>query len=311
MRALQRTGIFFFMLLSTLTVRAQIQVHSSLDNREYTIGDYIRLQLRVTADSTLHLQWPEAQDITDYTLISAGPTDTIHDPQHFGYAQEIVYSIYDSGMYYFPSVSIAYTRPRDTTVYYATSDSIAFIVHTVAVDTTQAIMPIKAPIEVQVRNMLWMYILGGIILLGIIGFSIYYFFFRKKEKVIKPVVVTPLSLYEITLQKLDTLEKEKLWQNDQLKKYYSELTDILRMWMEGRFQIQALESTSDEIMEQMQRVFPAQEQLEHLHFILETADLAKFAKSRPLPQDNTRAMEWAVAFVQQSKPAAEEKEVQA
>ncbi len=73
--------------------------------------------------------------------------------------------------------------------------------------------------------------------------------------------------------------------------------------MEHRFNVKAFESTSDEIIEQLVQQPLNSTHAPNVQFILERADLAKFAKSRPLPQDNTRAMQYAIEFVEATKLA--------
>ena len=72
--------------------------------------------------------------------------------------------------------------------------------------------------------------------------------------------------------------------------------------MEKRFSINALESTSDEILAQLNNAKVTAQQIEHIRFILELADLAKFAKSRPLQNENIQAMQNAFEFVETTKP---------
>lgn len=295
------TYVFVFLLCQSL--RAQIDIHVATDKFEYAIGDYIRVEISVSADSTIKCLWPAADEIASYEIISTQPIDTLRENGKLIYRQEIIYSVYEAGNYYFPQVQLPYNKLRDTTIYSVVSDSLPFNVLTPDVDTTAVIKPIKGIKDVSVPRFTTLQIIIGAAVLLIIGLLIWYFFIRKKEKPIIPAKpVVQKSLREIIMGQLNELEAKKLWQQDQLKLYYSELTDILRTYLEKRFTINAMESTSDEIIEQIQHI-PEAKQLEpDITYVLQLADMAKFAKSRPLANENVKAMDLVKQFVEQTTP---------
>ena len=299
-----RKGIVFILLLliTSSLLNAQVSVSAKTDKPQYLIGDYIRVQLNVTADSTYILNWPNENTITTYDLITSNPIDTTRINNAYHLSQELVYSIYDSGAYYLPAIKIPYKKLRDTAMYFAFSDSVLFTVQTVPVDTTSTIKPIKEVIQVKVINYAWLYIVGGLLLLAGIILVIYFVFFKRKIQITIKEKVPTISYYDKTIQLLKELDNKKLWQKDDLKEYYSELTEIIRAYMEKRFSINALESTSDEILAQLNNAKVTAQQIEHIRFILELADLAKFAKSRPLQNENIQAMQNAFEFVETTKP---------
>ena len=304
-----RIFIILLILISTNLLKAQVSATAITDKEEYLIGDYIRVQLNVTADSTFVLDWPTENEIAAYELITSNPVDTSKINNTFQFSQEIVYSIYDSGIYYLPSIKIAYKKLRDTSTYFAFSDSVLFTVQSVAVDTTTSIKPIKEVIDVTTKNYLWIYIVCGILLLAGIGIAVYIAFYKNKIHIQIKDKVPEVSFYDRTIQLLKELETKKLWQNYDLKGYYSELTDIIRAYMEKRFGIHALESTTDEILAQLNNLSISGEQQELIRYILGLADLAKFAKSRPLANENTMAMQNAFEFVEGTKPIIQNPEI--
>ncbi len=298
---LQICILFLSVMLHSVSAQ-DVKVSSRIDKETYLIGDYIRLQIQATTDSSNQLIWPQAESISTFDIISVNPIDTIRQQSAFILNQEIVYSIYDSGNYAMPAIQFQYKKAGDQQMNSVFTDSINFKVGTVPVDTTSAIKPIKENIDVRVRNFLWLYILIGLAVLGIICFGLYLTFFSKKS--IKHILpkAKPKPLYERTLEKLKLLDEKKLWQQDDIKTYYSELTDILRAYMEERYQIKAMESTSDEIISQLAQLQTAPELIEKISYILDVADMAKFAKSKPLPNENTLAMQYAVQYVEATKP---------
>ena len=110
------------------------------------------------------------------------------------------------------------------------------------------------------------------------------------------------SLQDYALRLLTELDAKQLWQKRQVKEYYVELTDIVRGYIEKRFSTQAMEITTDELLDKVQVHKELRQYQEILSDILHTADLAKFAKAQPLPQEHTEALEKARQFVATSRP---------
>jgi HD superfamily phosphohydrolase YqeK len=98
------------------------------------------------------------------------------------------------------------------------------------------------------------------------------------------------------------LEQQKLWENNNPKEYHTQLVDILRIYMEERFGVNVMELTSDEILH---KVALHKEMTSHrmlLSNIFYIADLAKFAKAQPTPQEHMAAMDYAKQFIMATKP---------
>jgi hypothetical protein len=119
--------------------------------------------------------------------------------------------------------------------------------------------------------------------------------------------------HEWALMELERLRVKKLWQAGKVKEYHTALTDILRKYIEDRFLLKALESTTAEIIDDLKEVinFPVESRMK-LSEILTTADLVKFAKFIPAPNDNEKSMEDAVGFITSTytvkdRPEREEK----
>lgn len=116
----------------------------------------------------------------------------------------------------------------------------------------------------------------------------------------------PLEPCEVTaLRDLERIRGQKLWMHNKVKEFYSDLTDTLRRYVASRFGVQAMESTSSQLMEMLRAPLkgsPAE--AEALSRILELADFAKFAKVEPLPDENDRALADAVNFVNATTDAA-------
>ena len=129
--------------------------------------------------------------------------------------------------------------------------------------------------------------------------------YYQKHKKDAPVVVPkvkPLPPHVVAMQALDSLAEKKLWQNGRNKEFHTELTDILRQYIERRFNVPAMEKTSDEIIDELYELAESQKaSLTNLKQILSMADLVKFAKYQPFADENQLSFMNSKMFVEQTK----------
>lgn len=142
------------------------------------------------------------------------------------------------------------------------------------------------------KVMLWLkehWILLTIILCVILGSIGILLYLRKKPEqaaIKKPAIPLP----EQWLAHLNQVEQQQLWQNGQHKLYYTEVTDTIRKFLEYKFNIQAMEQTSDEIIQALRLSSINKELMSKIQNLFSLSDLIKFAKTTPMPQENEMAM---------------------
>lgn len=173
------------------------------------------------------------------------------------------------------------------------------------IDTLTQLTPIK-PILEEKRNwkdFLWWYVALGVLLLA---FLLYKYLTRERaeEEEEEPEVILPPSV--IALGKLEDLQGAELWQQGEVKEYQSRLTYVLREYLEGRYDIQALESTTSQINEDLRKAEVSETQRNKLKELLQVADLVKFAKAEPPESFHARVLEESFAFVKETKMSEEE-----
>ncbi len=281
-------------------------VSVTLDTNVMLIGDQVGLQLQFTGPEGMELLWPAFPDTLDkFLVIDRSPLDTLpgEPGKPVTLTQRLLLTTFDSGLYTIPPIPVYYRMLPDTTIRIAESRPHYLAVHTVAVDTTQPIKPIKGPRTVALT--FWeilRWVLIGLAALLLIAFVIYYLKKRKnKEPVFRLRQRVQLQPHEIALLDLEKLRIRKLWQQGNLKGYYTELTDILRRYIEARFTIPALESTSAEILHDLLGIPGVnREAWDLVGQVLMLADMVKFAKEKPSPQKNEESLERGIEFVNQT-----------
>ncbi len=299
--------IFFLSVLLSACIESLAQdvtVTAKTDATQIVVGDRVRLFLEAKHnDKQSKIAWPVFADaLGELEIVEKGKIDTIKQGDKVTLKQTVQVTGFDSGMFVIPSLSFT-VIPGSGNPYQIATDSFQLLVQTVAVDTTQGFKPIKQIIEVKTtwRDYIW-YIVGVLVFLVLAGVVIFYFIRNKKAQAPVTVPTKPVeSLHDKYMRLLAELEQRQLWQQDKVKEYYIELTDILRNYIESRFKTPALELTTDEILQQARRHKEMVKYMDLLRGILETADLAKFAKAQPLPQEHIDAMEQTKQFITTTK----------
>ncbi len=307
MRFLKTYLLIIFLALLTGSYCQDVSVTAKLDTNAMLIGDHVGLTLKFTGPPKSQVLWPFMPDtiLKSITVIGRGKIDTVYaaDKKSVTYSQQLNLTCYDSGFYTVPSIPFRYRIMPDTTVTVAQSSMMLLAVHTVKVDTTQAIKPIIGPLKVPItfREMLpW--ILAALAIILLIAAVIWYLNKRRKREpvfTLKPKVV--LLPHETALQDIEKLRLKKLWQAGRIKEYHSELTEILRRYIEDRFQVPALEQTSGEItMSLMNNPGCPRPVLDKLGNLLIMADMVKFAKVQPLAMENEKSLNDGIEFVNET-----------
>lgn len=312
-KLLQKT--FLLLVLSFVIPKANAQdtkVSAGLDSSSILIGEQVRLNLniqyRVDNGKHIKVKFPEIPDTLrkEIEVVSQSKIDTVinkNDPFLFNLTKVLTLTSFDSGYWAIPPFK--FTINNDTTG--ILTEALLLQVNTVTVDTTQAIREIKGPYEEIYTWVDWLkdnlYIIYWS-LAAIAAIILIIYLIRKYRKRPVPVVevVTPeIPAHIIAFEKLEKLKNEKVWQEGKLKLYHSRLTDILREYIENRFKIQALEQTTDEILYGFRNVAVDDESKMKLKQVLLLADLVKFAKEQPLPNENELSMSNVFDFINGTK----------
>lgn len=117
-----------------------------------------------------------------------------------------------------------------------------------------------------------------VILLLILGIFLYFKFRKKKEKKVPEIT---LSLKEATLKEMETLFEKRMWEHEGLKEHYFQLSLILRTYLGKRYTVSLIDKTSYQIELLLGQLNIHQELQHEINWILNQADLVKFAKSSP------------------------------
>lgn len=302
--------IVLFVLLSgsMRSLQAQqVTVKASIDSTHILIGDQIKLLFEIEKPKDLDIHFPQVPDTfsAHVEVISRSKIDTLQldDKTREKLTQSLFITSFDSGAYQIPPF---YFKLKDGKVLDSiASRRLAFQVYGMKIDTTKGPVDIKTVYSAPVTlKEVTPYILGIILIAAILFFIFYYIkwkrknvpLFSKPEKPAEPAHI-------VALRELDRIKTQKLWQQEKIKQYYSEVADTIRTYIENRFEIQAMEQTSAETIGTFKKTMDLADEnsINQLQHILSLADLVKFAKYTPLPDDNNLTLMNAYFFVNQTK----------
>ncbi|WP_272150734.1 BatD family protein [Tenacibaculum aiptasiae] len=295
---------YIFLLISSIGFSQSNKVQVEVDTTNIRIGE--QFQYKISVDDTENVIITKLNNLKGLEVVDTLKIDTIKNKL----VQKYILTGFDSGSFYIPQQQIFIKNQAYLT------DSLLINVATVAIDTTKIKkFPIKGikgePYQFDdFKN----YIYWTIAILILIGLIIYYFVFRKKKEEQETVVVPLLPPYEEAIQKLQELDSKLLWQNNHVKKYYSELTGIVRSYIERELNIPALESTTDELIDTLKdfdetkSIETTKETIQKLKELLQESDLVKFAKSKPLSHEIEQDRKDAKDVIDNLKPKKEEVE---
>jgi cell division protein YceG involved in septum cleavage len=302
--------IFFILILVFITeLYAQsISGLASVDSSDYLVGDYINYTLEVRAGKNIQITTPFIRDsLKNVELIRELESSLIETENSKSTTYGFTISYYDSGSITIPPIAIKYKTAGNDEEKVVLSNSVTFTVHTVPVEQQAEIKDVKEPLTIPLD---WKFILLIVfIVLVVLALAIFLYLRYKKKKSEQPVKkkIIRIPAHVRALTALNKLEEEQLWQKGQVKEYHSNITGIVRNYFEDRFQLLALELTTTEQMQQLNKVRDAENILTETNEFLNNADLVKFAKFIPIASVNEEMMKQAKDIVNQTIPIVLEK----
>ncbi len=314
MRNIKRVLIIALLLLAFTPIQAQTNkpvVSATFSTDSIMIGDQFYLDIKVDKDQTQYTEFPVVGDtlVPGIEVIEEYPTDTVVDGRNRTLTKRYLLTSFDHGIYQV-EYPVLYVDKNITDTIIAFTDNI--LVNTFEIDTTkQQIHDIKPPLDMPVKfGEFSGYLLVTLLIIGAVVMLIIWLVKRYKNRKQTLVVSNkPTEAPEvIAIRALEELQNEKLWQNNRHKLYYTRLTDIIRTYIDHRWDINSMEMTTSQTLEAVKKLIPedAKSQLSRL---LTTADYVKFAKYTPDVEDNEMSWNDAYFFVEQTKAQVVEEEI--
>ncbi|MDG5800420.1 hypothetical protein QA597_08625 [Marinilabiliaceae bacterium ANBcel2] len=305
------------LIISTLTVSSTdktfaqtIRVSAAPDSTLLFIGGQMDFNLSVSQPKDVEVIFPQFSDtITEPIEIveSSGPDTTFLENEKIEVIKRYRITSFDSGIHYIPPLKFEYLEGQQTVTRESQANSLRVVNPFGEIDPDEGFFDIKSPLNVpfKISELLPYFTRGALILLILAIIAALVWSWIKKRNPVKEIFFKekPKEPPHLTaLRTLDKIKSEKLWQRGMIKEFHSQITDTLRQYLEERYNFPAKELTSGEIIKELKRIeLPDSKLLNKTEQVLNTADLAKFAKYEPTPDENDFSLLSTYFFVNQTK----------
>ena len=272
-----RIGLIMLLMLGSGFAISQATI--SVDKTELKIGD----QLKATVElmSSLGGYWANKDKMFKDSMpgieLVSGPDTSAANTG--GLVATYTLAFFDTGYVRIPRMPVVLRHHGKLDTFY--TDDIPIKVDPVEPDS-MGLLSIKDIYE-EPFNLLYYKKFIPHAIVALIALAVFVYWWRKRKKPVKEIVIAlpPLTPHQWAYDELKALEAKRLWQSGEVKEHYSLLTGILRGYLERRFDIHALEQTSDVIIAQLKSLQLSNETLRDTGSLLSLADLVKFAKADP------------------------------
>ncbi|MBK8338839.1 MAG: hypothetical protein IPK99_01950 [Flavobacteriales bacterium] len=309
-----RRALLLPFLCASIIAQAQGPTATAvLDTTVIRLGEQVKLDLaviyRVDQGTPGTVIWPSLSDTITKQVevvwdggVDTALVDAAKDPYLFVQRRHLVVTAWDSGFWAIPPFRFVVASDTIETT------PLLLEVRTLPVDTSKAFRDIKDIYDVPFswRQWLrenWPYVAGGVAVLALLLFVLW----RVRKYRNRPVSAAPeapmVPLHQRVIDALRAVEQQRLWQQGEVKAHHSAVTDLLRGYIEERYQVPALERTTDELAQALRLSAMGAAHREQITNLLRLADLVKFAKLSPAPLENEQMIPTAIRLVQETTEA--------
>lgn len=291
--------ILFILLLFNSLSAEEPAAKVTADTNNVLIGEQISVDIEFAASEKADVIWPTVEDsISGLEIIDDSGIIKQEDESAYSEKRSFVITSFDSGKYEIPELNFIFEKDGFQEPFIVKSNSIELIFRTMDIDTSAEIKDIKAPLDAPLSFADFLpYIIGVTILLVLIYLAYFLLKRRKYKKPEEEKYDPKIPPHILAIESLNKLEEKKLWQQGEIKQYYIELTQIIRLYIERRFEIDAMEMVTDDIIDSLKTRGIDDSTINKLHDMFRLANLAKFAKHQPIGNENAHALGIAYEFV--------------
>ena len=291
--------------------KSLISVESFVDRATITIGDRILYTLKIATDQDVKLEPPSlgsnlgAFEVKDYKF---------HDPEKAKDGRvinksEYLITTFTTGEYVIPPITISYTDPQGEKKQIR-SEPLFILVKSVGASESdkEDIRGLKSPIDIKGGYWAYLLLLPVLAVMGAGGFLYYR---HKSRGLALPEIPEELQkpAWEVALYELDSLRDSDLLERGEIKRYITILSEIIRKYIERRWEVSALDRTTEEIRAGIRRIKLEQRVVESIYSFLFFCNFVKFAKYVPSAEEMEKGLNDAHFIVKSTKQEEAREEI--
>jgi hypothetical protein len=280
-----------------------VMVELILNREELKVAEQLKLKIKVIADEGIKINLPDfGEELGDFIIASISPlSKKINTNKKLEQVKVLTLNPFLSGPAKIPTIKITFgknskainTPEIPVTILSSFKDG----------QVSDSLSGIADPLEYP-ESKLWVYITLAVFVLLAVAIIVWQMFLHKKQ--IEEIVKTP---YEIASEELEKLKNSDLIDKGLVKEFYSKVSDILRIYIEGRFSLRAPESTTEEFLDMLKHSDTLSVEYKNLlREFLQHCDMVKFAGLSPSSEDIDKTFNLCERFIKETKPLEKEQE---
>jgi hypothetical protein len=276
-----------------------LKISAELDKKEADIAEEIRYSISVVTDRDTEISFPDADEfLSDFSLKDSKLTQRVFFNRKT-VSKQYIFQGYIPAKYTIPKTVIKYRKKTEDQWQQAQIPQQTIEIRSALAQAgyPEKLCDIKGPLG-PARS--WAVLLIAAVAALLIITALILMYLSRKKKMPQPVPKRPA--HEVAYEQLEEQKRKDLIAKGKIKQYYSEVSDIIRHYLEGRFSLNAPEMTTEEFLFYVRDY--AQLLAEHkglLREFLLACDLVKFARYTPSPEEIDSVFASAKKFVDQTK----------
>ena len=275
------TGLLVASLMARVSGQADAPVvFTAVDPAVVTVGDPVSLVVTVSHGADARVVWPDPFELDPFELVDMRLLAPTREGNQVRSSAELTLTAFELGALTVPTFAVEVVDATGDTVRLST-DAAGVTVESVGRDEGGDIRDIKGPIAIPFGVVTLLPWLAGLAGLAILGAAIYRRYRRRGRPNVPVPVVPPRPAHEIAYESLYALEASGLLELGEVKTYHIRVSDIMRVYLEGRFGVEAMEMTTGEVLDGLRRKGATGGVVADVRRLLDRCDLVKFAKFRP------------------------------
>jgi len=286
----------------------QISASLTLEKGEATVGEKVGARLIAEGPPGIRFEFPPVQTLLDQLSVS---DVTIAEEEKSGggkAVREMTFSVaaYKTGTIDVPELLVKYELKGEKGEVKTQPASLS--IRSVLKSESEELVDIRGPVRLpRDYGTLIRILLIVAILIAAAGLTVYAVRRYRKRKMVVPLedIFATIPPHEWAYAELDRLMARKLLEEGRFKDFYVSLMEILKRYLEGRYRINALERTTEEVMDVMALARIDRKVRANAERILKKSDMVKFAKHVPSHEESRETIQEVYTFIDQTRPAVE------
>ena len=280
-RRLPAAGLLVASIVAHMGAQADPpELRTAVDPVVITVGDPVRLVVMVDHDAGSEVVWPDPLELDPFELLAIRSLEPVPEGTRVLSGAELTVTAFELGELALPVFEVEVIDAAGGAVTLST-DATVVSVESVGRDEGGDIRDIRGPLAIPFSAVTLVPWLVGLALLGAAAYGLYRRYHRRLRPEVLAPVVPPRPAHEVAYESLAALEASGLLELGEVKTYHIRVSDIMRVYVEGRFGLEAMEMTTAEVLDGLRRAGAQSGVVADFRRLLDRCDLVKFAKHRP------------------------------